>query len=167
MAGITVPNIDQATAFFKAAFDAKITYDGLSQNEAPRAGQLTAKQLGIQVSTKIVRQRMIVIGQEGPGIELFQMEADSQKQPVSLQDIGLNHLSIYVSNIETALQKALKAGGHALSGVHGNSKYEDSLGNGSVYIQAPWGTLIELQSIPNGHYYPEDSEAKVWTPGRN
>lgn len=24
--------------------------------------------------------------------------------------------------------------------------------------------LIELQTIPNGHYYPEDSEAEVWMP---
>ena len=56
------------------------------------------------------------------------------------------------------------AGGEALSEVHGNSRYEDSEGNGSVHVRAPRGTLIELQTIPSGHSYPDDSEAEVWTP---
>ena len=42
------------------------------------------------------------------------------------------------------------AGGQMLSEVHGNWRYEDTPGNASVYARAPWGTLIELQSIPGG-----------------
>lgn len=33
-----------------------------------------------------------------------------------------------------------------------------------MYVKAPWGMLIELQTLPHGHYYGEDSEADVWTP---
>lgn len=164
--GLTVPSIDQATKFFKKAFDAKIAYDGLSKEDPPRTGETTAKQLGMDYSAKIIQQRMLVIGEQGPGLELFQIEADSQTKPVGLQDFGINHLSIYVSDIDSALEKANKAGATPLSSVHGNSKYEDSKDNGSVYVLASWGTLIELQSIPNGHYYPEYSEAKVWIPGQ-
>ena len=48
--------------------------------------------------------------------------------------------------------------------MHDNSRHEDSPGNGSVYVEAPWGMLVELQTIPSGHYYPEESEAEVWMP---
>ncbi|MFD3801942.1 UNVERIFIED_CONTAM: hypothetical protein RF649_14800 [Kocuria sp. CPCC 205295] len=55
-------------------------------------------------------------------------------------------------------------GGKALLEIHDNSRHEDTPGNGSVYVKAPWGMLIELQTIPGGHYYPEDSQSEVWMP---
>mgnify|MGYP001760424027 CR=1 FL=1 len=67
-------------------------------------------------------------------------------------------------DIETSRQRLIDAGGQALSEGHGNSRHEDTEGNGSVYVKAPWGMLIELQALPHGHYYGEDSEADVWTP---
>lgn len=42
---------------------------------------------------------------------------------------------------------------------------EDSKGSKSVYIKASFNTLIELQAIPNGYYYPKDSESEVFIPG--
>lgn len=88
-------------------------------------------------------------------------------QPASgLADFGLNHVSFFVDDIDGALRRLVDAGGEALSEVHENSRYEDSPGNGSVYVKAPWGMLIELQTIPNGHYYPDDSESEVWIPPR-
>lgn len=162
--GITVPNIDQATSFFKAAFGAKIAYDGLSYEDKPRAGEIAECQLGLSKNTQIIKQRMLVIGKEGPNLELFEMDASVQKSPVSLQDIGISHISLFVSDIDNALSSAVKAGASPLSEIHGNSRYEDTIGSSSVYVKAPWGTLIELQAIPNGYYYPEYSESKVWIP---
>lgn len=71
---------------------------------------------------------------------------------------------MYCDDIGSALTRIVAAGGVALSEVHGNSRYEDNAGNGSVYVRPPWGGLIELQSIPSGNYYPPDSEAKAWLP---
>lgn len=48
--------------------------------------------------------------------------------------------------------------------MHGNSRYEDTPGNGSVYVLTPWSSLVELQTIPHGHYYPANSESNVWVP---
>ena len=45
--------------------------------------------------------------------------------------------------------------------MHDNSRHEDSPGNDSIYVKAPWGMLVELQTIPNGHY---DTVAEVWMP---
>ncbi|MDN6672504.1 MAG: VOC family protein, partial [Staphylococcus equorum] len=47
---------------------------------------------------------------------------------------------------------------------HSNTKYEDTANNKTVYIRTPWGSLIELQTIPEGYYYPDDSETEVFIP---
>ena len=104
----------------------------------------------------------MVIG-AGQGLELFEISG-KQREAAGLANFGLNHISFYCDDIEGSLQRLVDAVGEALSEVHGNSRYEDSEGNGSVYVKAPWGMLIELQTIPNGHYYPDSAEAKAWTP---
>lgn len=164
--GLTVPDIDEATEYFKSAFGAKIAYDGLTNADEPRAGQVVEQQLGLPKGGKIIRQRMLVIG-NGPEIEMFEIEATPQREPIKLADYGWNHLSLYVTDIDKALAQAVKAGGQALSGVHGNSRYEDTPGNGSVYVLTPWGSLVELQIIPHGHYYPANSETNVWVPKKD
>lgn len=160
--GVTVPDLDAATRFLVDALDAKIAYDGLTTDDAPRQGAEVERQLGLPPGARIRRQRMLVIG-EGPGLEMFEIDGD-QRPAAGLADAGLNHISFYVDDIEGMRQRLIDAGGEALSEVHGNSRYEDTPGNGSVYVRAPWGTLIELQTIPNGHYYPDDSQSQVWMP---
>ncbi|ULQ49199.1 VOC family protein [Liquorilactobacillus nagelii] len=161
--GLTVPDVDQATHFLKAAFGAKLAYASLTQQDSPRQGMEVERQLGLAPGSKIVRQQMVVIG-KGPSLELFEIQTDQQQSSATLGDQGITHFSIFVNDLNTALDKAVAAGATALSEIHGNSKYEDTPGNGSVYVKAPWGTLIELQTIPNGYYYPSNSEAKLWLP---
>ncbi|MFT8950322.1 MAG: VOC family protein [Liquorilactobacillus hordei] len=161
--GITVPSIKQATNFFKEAFGAKVAYLGIEKEDEPRKGAKVEHQLGLSQGAKIIGQEMIVIG-NGPGIELFEIESTNQQKPLGLEDLGINHFSIFVSDIEKALKNAVAAGAVALSSVHENSKYEDTPQNGSVYVKTPWGMLIEIQTIPNGYYYPDYSETKVWVP---
>ena len=43
-----------------------------------------------------------------------------------------------------------QAGGQPISEPHVNTKYEDTEGNQTVYVKSPWGSLIELQTVPNG-----------------
>ena len=108
---------------------------------------------------------MLRIG-TGPGLELFAIEAPAHQPAAALNDYGLNHLAVYVDDVDAAVRRMVAAGGQLLSEVHGNWRYEDTPGNASVYARAPWGTLIELQSIPGGYYYPQDAEAEVWLPPR-
>jgi len=161
--GLTVPDLDQATEFLRNAFDAKFVYDGLTTHDAPRKGADTERQLGLSSGTMIIKQRLLRIG-NGVNLELFEIVSEKQSRPVGLQDIGWNHISFYVDDINYAVQKVKAAGGQFLSEIHGNSRHEDTEGNASVYFLAPWGSLIELQSIPNGYYYPQDSEAETWIP---
>ncbi|ATN03920.1 MULTISPECIES: hypothetical protein [Bacillati] len=70
-----------------------------------------------------------------------------------------------MDHIEDVLEKLKHDGAKLLSETHDNSTYEDSKGSKSVYIKASFNTLIELQAIPNGYYYPKDSESEVFIPG--
>lgn len=162
--GITVPDIDEATTFLKNALDAKFCYDALTLNDPPREGELVERQLGLPKGAKLIKQRYLQIGEEGPGLELFEVANVESKSPAKLTDFGLNHLSVYVDDIHASAKQLENAGAKMLSDVHGNSRYEDTDGNGSVYGVAPWGMLIELQTYPNGIYYPDNAEAERWTP---
>ncbi len=162
--GVTVPDIEQATEFLRAALGARWCYDGLGADAPPREGAEVERQLGLPSGAKIVRQRMLRIG-NGPGLEMFEVQSPTPQQPAAgLQDLGLNHLAVYCDDIDAAVARIDAAGGQRLSEVHGNSRHEDTPGNASVYVRAPWGMLIELQSIPGGYYYPDDSEATAWLP---
>lgn len=160
--GVTVPDLDAATRLLVDGLGAKIAYDGLTLDDDPREGAEVERQLGLPPGARILRQRMFVIG-EGPGLEVFEIDAP-HAPAAGLADYGLNHVSFFTDDIDGLLDRLVAAGGQALSEVHGNSRHEDSPGNGSVYVKAPWGMLIELQTIPNGHYYGPDSQAEVWLP---
>ena len=69
-----------------------------------------------------------------------------------------------MDDFEAAVAKVRSAGGEPISESHSNTRYEDTDGNQTVYVKTPWGSLIELQTVPNGFYYPPDSEAEVFTP---
>ncbi len=161
--GLTVPDLQQATDFLQKALDARFVYNGLTENDPPRQGADTERQLGLSSGSMVIKQRLLRIG-NGPNLELFEIVSNDQQQPVRLQDIGWNHISLYVDDIDYAIERVRAAGGRFLSEVHENSRHEDTENNASVYFQAPWGSLIELQSIPNGYYYPDDSEADTWMP---
>ena len=96
---------------------------------------------------------MIRIG-NGPNLEVFEISGQ-QSAEAGLTDLGLNYMCFYCDDIDSAPARLVAAGGQALSEVHENSRYADSEGEGSVHVKAPWGMLVELQSIPAGHYYLE------------
>lgn len=161
--GMTVPDIESATDFLKKGLGAKIAYDSQTLEDRPRGGPLVEKLLGIPEDSYIVKKRMLTIG-NGPNIELFQFYNVHSREPLSLEDYGYTHLSFYTDDIQKSFRQMEAAGGVPLSNVHANTRYEDSEGNGTVYFKTPWGSLIELQTVPEGYYYPEYSEADVYIP---
>lgn len=161
--GLTVPDLEQASRFLIDGLGARWCYDGLTLDDAPREGPEIERQLGLPAGAQIVRQRLFRIG-NGPNLELFEIRAGQRQGAPGLVDTGWNHVSFYCDDIEASLARLVSAGGTPLSEVHGNSRHEDTPGNGSVYVQPPWGGLIELQTIPAGNDYPAEAEAAAWTP---
>ena len=162
--GLTVPDMEAATRFFKEGLDGKIAYDSQTKTEEPRGGRHVEHILGLERGAQIIHKRMMVFG-NGPNIEMFEFEDAHQRGAESLQDIGFTHISFYVEaeDFDEAFKRIQEAGGTPLSDPHSNTRYEDTEGNQTVYVKAPWGSLIELQTVPNGFYYPEDSEATLFT----
>ena len=161
--GLTVPDIEVATIFFKKALDGKIAYDSQTKADDARSGKFVEHVLDIEQGAKIIKKRMMVF-HNGPNIEMFEFKDAAQQRPASLQDMGFTHISFYVDDFEATFKRVIQAGGKPISEPHSNTKYEDTANNKTVYIRTPWGSLIELQTIPEGYYYPDDSETEVFIP---
>ena len=112
----------------------KIAYDGLSYDDDPRQGEEVERMLGLSKGSKIVKQRMIVIGNSA-NIEMFEIVSDLQDGPLKLEDLGFNHISLFVENMDKAINDARDAGAISLSEKHDNSRYEDSDESSSVYLK--------------------------------
>jgi len=158
--GITVPDIEAATEFFEKAFHAQILYDVQPKNQEPMMGSEVENQLGLPEGSKVVHMRLIQIG-ESITMELFKIENASQDNAASLNDFGLQHLAIYVDDMEETAKLFTAAGGKLLSEPHSLANMENQPGNAGVYGKAPWGTLIELITYPGGL---KDKSITRWTP---
>lgn len=162
--GVTVPDIEEATVFFKKAFDAKIAYDNKKIEDEPLAGPNLEKTLGLKKGTKVIHMRLLSFNNSA-SIELFNYVDADQRRPSIASDLGVQHFGFYVDDIKEAAKAFVEAGGELLNDpgeLLGD--LEDGTGH-FVYGRAPWGMLIELISYtPHGLNYPEDSEAKRFTP---
>ena len=109
--GITVPDLEAATDFFVRAFGAAIVHNIVSPSTAPLQGRTVEQQLGTPAGSRIVRIRLLRIG-NGSTLELFQFESAEQTGPVALKDLGWNHVCFYVDDIEAAAKRFGGGRGH-------------------------------------------------------
>lgn len=161
--GLTVPDIEEATRFFKQAFGASICYDTLTPQQPAQEGAETEQKLGLPQGAKVRHMRLIQIGQ-GASIEMFQFENTEQRSPALAVDYGIQHIALYVDDMPAAIRHFESAGGILLSSPNPLPNEEKGEGHLFVYGRAPWGTLIELLSYPHGIDYPQTSENNRWTP---
>lgn len=161
--GITVPDMEEATIFFQKVFEAEICYDVLTPDQESQKGPQAEKKLALSPGAEIDHIRLLRIGQSS-NIELFHIHAGIRKNPAGLADYGLTHLAFYVDDLKNAVQRLTDAGGDLLSAPFPLPGKEAGPANNTVYARAPWGTLIELITYPNGIVYPSSSKTKRWTP---
>ena len=55
---------------------------------------------------------------------MFEVESNNQKAPLKLEDLGFNHISLMVDDIEDVLEDAKRAGAEPLSETHDNLKIQ-------------------------------------------
>lgn len=166
--GMTVPNIDEASAFLSQALGAEALYDLVGPNAASDTQELDLDLqacLGIGANTRLEAMRMMRLG-EGPCIELFQYADDGQRAAALASDLGLQHLAVYVDDIDAVQQAVLQAGGSTLSGPNPLPGVEGGDGNRWVYTRAPWGTIIELITYPSPQPHQKWTKSLRWTPSR-
>lgn len=162
--GVTVPDIEQATNFFKKVFDAKVAYDNQKPDDEPLAGPDVEQFLGLKKGAEVIHMRLLTIG-DSATIELFYYANTEQGKPAIASDLGVQHIAFYVNNIDKVTKKFIEAGGELLT------QPDDFLGaieGGSgqfVYGRTPWGMLVEILSyVPDKIDYPAESEEKRFTP---
>jgi len=144
--GITVPDIEAATRFLQEAFDAAIVYDTVADGRPHRSPEDLAATVALKEDQRIVATRMIRLG-ESANIELFEIEGSGPGvDGIGAQ--GLQHFAVYCDDIAAVLQRVLAAGGTQLRGPNALFGIEKGAGNSMHYVRAPWGSLIELISVP-------------------
>lgn len=161
--GITVPDIDAATAFFVDVFDAVVLYDSLPAGAQPNAGRELERRMGVPGGTQERRIRMLRLG-NGPGVELFEFTGPEQQAPARPCDFGLQHLALYVDDPAAMADRVRRAGGEQFGGVSPLPGPESGEGNEFVYCRAPWGTTLELLCYPTAQPYEESTVARRWRP---
>ncbi|RJK94280.1 VOC family protein [Vallicoccus soli] len=161
--GLTVPDLDAATRFFVEAFGAEVIYDTEMRGRGPVSGPGVEARLGVPPGTVQVAIRMVRLP-DGPGIELFEYVVDGQRPPARACDVGLQHLALYVDDLDAALLDLVLAGGEPLSEPHPLPGWESGEGNRFVYCRAPWGSLIELITWPSPAPYELMTPLRRWVP---
>ncbi|MBH5133252.1 MULTISPECIES: hypothetical protein [unclassified Streptomyces] len=94
--------------------------------------------LGIDPGAKVVRMRHLRLG-NGPSVELFQVADTAQREAARLSDVGLQHMALYVDDIDEAERRVTAAGGVAHRPVADLAGVEEGPGNRWVYTRTPWG----------------------------
>ncbi len=167
--GITVPDLDAATRFFRSAFGAVPLFDLVEPPEDEQAARAAAeafgleRRLGVRRGTWTRAMRMLRLG-NGANVELFEFVADGQRAPAVPSDLGIQHLAVAVDDLDATAEAVVAAGGTLLDGPCDLPAAEAGPGNRFWYTRAPWGTTIELVSIPSTQAYEHRISGRRWTP---
>ena len=159
--GFTVPDLDQAEAFFVDVIGCELIYSlGPFKSEE----DWMQEHLGVNPRT-VMKELRFFRCQFGPNFEVFQYQsADEQLAQPKNSDIGGHHLAFYVDDFDAALNY-LKSKNVEILGEPTLSK-SHSEGQKWVYFKSPWGMQFELVSFPNGKAYEADTRIKLWHPGK-
>jgi catechol 2,3-dioxygenase-like lactoylglutathione lyase family enzyme len=161
--GVTVPDIDAATAFFTRALGAQVLYDTLRAEDGPRSGAAMEHKLGVPKGTEQRAIRMLTLP-SGPGLELFAFGGPRQREPALPCDLGWQHLAVYVDDMDGALARVEEAGGQVLSDPSPLPGPEAGERNRMAYARTPWGSTIELITYPDPQPYEEHTSRRRWRP---
>jgi len=145
--GFTVPDIEEATHFFRDIIGCELVY---SLNVNPRT---------VMKEIRFFRCKF------GSNFEIFEYQsadADWPRPQPRNSDIGGHHLCFYVDDLAAAVAY-LKENNIRVLGEPTKSS-NASLGQTWVYFLSPWGMQFELCSFPEGKAYEKDAKVKLWHP---
>jgi len=158
--GFTVPNLDEAVAFFVDVIGCEAFYElgPFQSTDDWMRTHLDVHPRTVMKKLRFLRCRF------GSNFELFEYEAPDQnhRQPRN-SDIGGHHLAFYVDDIDAAVAW-LKARGLRILGAPTVRTSGPSAGQTWIYFLSPWGMQLELVSYPQGKGYEQTTPARLWHP---
>ncbi len=142
---MTVPDLDQATAFFERAFGARIVCEGQRRSDPPLAGPEWEACFGMPAGGRVAARRVMNMGGD-VNIELFSYEGMNHQRPAHTYDYGLQHFAVFVDNLQKAAEDFLAAGGKLFQTEDYIQAVRDGRGpaEGWLYCETPWGSVIEM-----------------------
>jgi catechol 2,3-dioxygenase-like lactoylglutathione lyase family enzyme len=162
--GMTVPDAEAAARFLIDAFGAELLYDMPAPERSPDDPYPDEQdRLGTRPGTRWITTKILRLG-DGPGIELFEYADDRAQAAATPGDLGLTHFSVYVDDIDAARQAVIDAGGRALEGPLDLPGIESGEGNRWMYVITPWGTIVELLTLPSPQAFEADTPLRKWRP---
>lgn len=158
--GFTVPNLDDAVAFFVDVIGCDVFYPmGPVQSD----DDWMTEHLNVHPRARI-REIRLLRCRNGANFEVFEYEAPEQAvEPPRNSDVGGHHLAFYVDDMEEAVAY-LKGKGVRVLGEPEYKTWGASAGEAWVYFLAPWGMQLELVSYPQGKAYESEYTGRLWHP---
>lgn len=157
--GITVPNIEQATAFFVDVLGCELLYE-----REPPGDDAPRDRLGVPAGSRIQAVRFLRCA-NGANIELFEFYSPDQREDFPRpSNVGIQHLALYVEDLDAAAEYLRRYGVNLLSGPNPLPGPEAGKGNRFIYARTPWGLTVELISYPSPMAYEQDRDARRWRP---
>ena len=157
--GFTVPDLEQAAAFFVEVLGCEAFYD-----LGPFKSDEDWMQVHLNIHPRAVMKKLRFFRcGNGSNFEIFEYESPDQvtAQPKN-SDIGGHHLAFYVDDMDAALAY-LRGKGVRILGEPTRSA-NASAGQTWVYFLAPWGMQFELVSYPQGKAYGRETDRRLWHP---
>ena len=142
--GITVPDMEQATDFFVDVLGCELLYEREPpRDDAPR------DRLGVPAGSRIQAVRFLRCA-NGANIELFEFYSPDQREEFPRpSDVGIQHLAVYVDDLDAAAEHLDRHGINLLSGPNPLPGPEAGEGNRFIYARTPWELTLELISYPS------------------
>jgi catechol 2,3-dioxygenase-like lactoylglutathione lyase family enzyme len=157
--GITVPDIDEAIAWFEDVMGcvAPLTF-------GPFSG--VGEVVDVDPAAVIEQITMVRCGRSA-NIELFQYTAPDQRTTFPRNsDWSGHHIAFYVTDIDAAADFLEARGAQRFFGPLPVTE-GPAAGQSINYFRTPFGTYVELISYPNGMAYERDPSRPLWSPKRN
>jgi len=154
--GVTVPDLDQAHAFFTDVLGCEYMY-----TLGPFAHDDTWMSEHLNVADDTVMRRLHFYRLGGQAIfEVFEYQAaDQRTAPPRNSDTGGLHVALYVDDLDAAVARLHALGLRVLG--EPTVSTGPSAGQRWVYFLSPWGMQFELVSYPNGKAF--DKRGQVHT----
>ncbi len=159
--GFTVPDLDQAVAFFQDVIGCEVFYP--LGPFASADNDWMKDHLNVHPRATIPKMRLVRCG-SGANLEIFQYTAPDQRQVQPRNsDHGGHHIAFYTTDMEAAVSH-LESQGVQVLGAPTTMTGGPSAGETWVYFLAPWGMQLELVSYPDGKAYEQEYEGRLWDP---
>ncbi|MFB6892769.1 VOC family protein [Kitasatospora sp. NPDC056327] len=160
----TVPDLDQAVAFFTDVLGARLLYRLGPVAAPPGDADWMHRQLGVHREA-VAHIAMLRLGPV-TNLELFRYTAPDQRreQPAN-SDWGGHHLAIAVDDVDRAVRYLRRQPGVEVLGEPQTVAVGGPIdGDRWVYFRTPWGLQLEVLAMPPGMAYERSTPARLFTP---